>query len=84
MSGTSASLYRPPQEGAVSGDVQEAGFRARLIATTADIAGLGDVGRAAGRMIDLLSRRSMAPRPGYGQAIETLSVPSTEPKRSGE
>lgn len=58
----------------LDGDLQEARFRARLIATTADIAGLGVVGRAAARVVDLLGRGSMAPRPGYGQAIEALSV----------
>ncbi|MDR6643573.1 hypothetical protein J2X57_002794 [Luteibacter sp. 1214] len=58
----------------MAGDIQEARFRARLIATTADIAGLDDVGRAAGRVVDLLGRGSTAPTPGYGQAIEALSV----------
>jgi len=58
----------------LDGDVQEARFRARLITTNADIAGLSDVGRAASRVVHLLGRGSMAPRPGYGQAIEALSV----------
>lgn len=58
----------------LDGDLQEARFRARLIATNADIAGLSDVGRAVGRVVDLLGRGSTAPRPGCGQAIEALSV----------
>lgn len=58
----------------LDGDIQEARFRARLITTNADIARLSDVGRAASRVIDLLGRGSMEPRPGYGQAIEALSV----------
>jgi hypothetical protein len=61
----------------LDGDLQEARFRARLIATTADIGGLGDVGRAAGCVVELLGRGSMATRPGYGQAIEALSVAIT-------
>jgi hypothetical protein len=58
----------------LKGDIQEARFRARLITTNADIAGLSDVGRAASRVVDLLGRGPTAPRPGYGQAIEALSV----------
>jgi hypothetical protein len=58
----------------LDGDLQEARFRARLIATNADSAGSGDIGRAAGRVVDFLGRGSTAPRPGYGQAIEALSV----------
>lgn len=41
----------------LDGDLQEARFRARLIATKADMAGLGAVGRAAGRVVDRLGRR---------------------------
>lgn len=55
-------------------NVQEARFRARVTATTADIAGLDDVSQAACRVVDFLGLGSTAPRPGYGQAIEALSV----------
>jgi hypothetical protein len=56
-------------DAALTSDINEARFRAQLIATQANEAGYIDVALEATRLLSLLGPVGTAPSPGYGAAM---------------
>lgn len=61
-------------EALLEGDLSEARFRARLIATRAPAAGYQEVHVAAVQVVDLLGLPGQRRQAGYAEAVMTLSV----------
>jgi hypothetical protein len=61
-------------EALLDGDLSEARFRARLLATKAPAAGYEQVHVAAAHVVDLLGLPGDRPKAGYARAVMTLSA----------
>jgi hypothetical protein len=67
-------------DAALAGDLDEARFRAQLIAKTADAGDHLDLVLAAGRLLHVLGPTGTTPLPGYGACILRIT---TELERIG-